>query len=476
MATRHIKATIACKGPVHIGNGERYGKKDYFAIGNDSVGVLDARRFVAGLGPEDLERYCRFLETDSRSSLEDFLKGGPELAALANKCVAYRVDMTLARARRGTRQYFDVAQFVKGADGMPYVPGSSVKGMLRTALLAHVVAADRGTYLPLFDEAVSHGRPGKDACRAIERRALWVEHLNPEDFSDASDIMRYVSVSDSEPLSTSDLVFVKKYDKFSKGDDADHKLAMGKISNEAEFFEGNALNIYRECLRPGTEATVTIDVDERIDAYLVGLTLDADGIKGVLEEAFALYERSFLDRFSLDGVMGLGGSGAGSDDGQCRYVYQGGPLAGRRCRNRAVGNTGYCNTHQSQAGAAVEPVGCYLGGGVDFDGKTVVNALLDGDRRRVGETSSILYGQFPTKRDPSARDYSALDRDVRDAGFEPGYMHAKYDRKGKLTKGKDDHRHWKDVELGVSPHTVKLGIIGNKKYLMGRCSVALKEA
>ena len=107
-----------------------------------------------------------------------------------------------------------------------------------------------------------------------------------------------------------------------------------------------------------------------------------------------------------------------------------------------------------------------------FSNKTVVNALFPGQKQRVDAIAHTLDAQFPTKIDRNR--YQGLWDKVDRAGFNPKSMHAQY-RNGRLKKAKDDHRHWKDPELGVSPHTVKLAIVGKKKYLMGACQIEIKE-
>ena len=55
-------------------------------------------------------------------------------------------------------------------------------------------------------------------------------------------------------------------------------------------------------------------------------------------------------------------------------------------------------------------------------------------------------------------------------------MRARYDnRNGRLKKAKEDHRHWCDGALGVSPHTLKMGKIGDKMYVMGKCRARFEE-
>ena len=136
--------------------------------------------------------------------------------------------------------------------------------------------------------------------------------------------------------------------------------------------------------------------------------------------------------------------------------------------------TGFCSKHASDGAAAssVTACLCYLGGGVDYDSKTVVNALYEDEYKRLETISSILFAQFPTKIDPSIHAY--LQSEIRESGFEPKTMRAQYGSKG-LKKGKDDHRHWRDPEFKVSHHTLKMGIVGDRKYPMGKCTVKIEE-
>ena len=117
---------------------------------------------------------------------------------------------------------------------------------------------------------------------------------------------------------------------------------------------------------------------------------------------------------------------------------------------------------------------CYLGGGVDFDSKTVLNALFACDAERLRETAHILYAQFPTKIDDrfSGGRHRALWNKVEGEGFPPKQMTAKF-RGGAVSKAKDDHRHWMDEDLGVSPHTMKLGKVGDELLPMGKCSLCI---
>ena len=473
MGVRKLRLDIKVDGLVHIGNGQQYGKRDYFAHGGE-IAVLDVRKFVSRLTPEQVSRYCKFLENAySEFGLQGFLnqKENADLLKVAQGSIAYRIDSPIATARRGAIQYHDVWQFVKDPYGNPYIPGSSVKGMLRTALLLNMVLDDAELRTAAPAETFEDPKKARSATAGakLNKAAFWKERPDPHDSNVVNDIMKYVSVSDSEPLSVNDLVFAKKYDKFSKDDPVDHKLDMGKLTVK----EGNELDVYRECLRPGTIVSVDVVVDERIDEYLSSPVLDAQGLSNILQRSFDFYSKRFLNHFE----SGEGESSASAaSDGVCQYVMTAGPLAGMRCRNKAVGNTGFCNMHQDKAGksAPATETTCYLGGGVDFVSKTVTSALFADEEDAVRAVSSILYSQFPTKIDRSV--HPSLYNDVQRAGFAPIDFEAKRKRpNGRITKAKDDHRHWRDEEIGVSPHTMKWGMVGKERYPMGKCSITVRE-
>lgn len=477
MGTRHITLHLTTVGPVHIGNGNRLGKKDYFAEGA-SIAILDARAFSTRLNARQLAEYIQFLsDASNRATLQDLFDRHSDMRKIAERSIAYTIDSRLDRARRGGYLYHDVAEFVKDSYGRPYVPGSSVKGMLRTALLAATIDGQQEQYACLYDKnALTSGRR-KDwshACSRIEGSVFRGESSRSGARGATNDILRYVSVADSTPLSTDDLVFAKKYDLFSKFDDGRHKKDLGRASDE-DYWEGNSLDIYRESIKPGVSFEITVDIDERIDGYLG--VLDANRLFDIFQRAGEIYDERFLSNFEVE-TESAGRSGAVSfGDGRCQYVYKTGPLKGSRCRNRAVEGTGYCNTHKDKARnntrGSDHATSCYLGGGVGFSSKTVLHALLSDQDEPLDVISHALYAQFPTQIDRDR--YPDLWVDVRKAGFSPREFHARYGRGGRLIRAKNDHRHWQDPELGVSPHTAKLAVVDGKKYQMGKCRLEIEE-
>ena len=442
MAIHHYSMNIEVAGLVHIGNGSQYGKKDYYANGRKIV-VLDTRKFVSMLDEQQVSRYCQFLQDNGRgqhsnanicSDLQTFLDRNPDMRKIAENSIAYEMESSLVTARRGAIQYYDVWEFVKDAYGNPYVPGSSVKGMLRTAILFNAVRADDSMRKLLGDDARNLFRDCKNLNdSSLTEKAFFKEHPDKANFKISNDIMKYISVTDSEPIAGDCLVLAKKFDVFSRNDTADHKA---KFRNLVQY-DGNSLNVYRECLRPGTKFCIDVDIDSRINSFLEECVLDEQGILDVLQKFFEFYSDNFLRKFS-----------------QHRWFEREDPYAIRRSEKTNLTT-------------------CYLGGGVDFASKTVVSALFDSVDERVRAASNVLFTQFPTKLDTHY--YGWLWNKSYNAGFRPKKMRAVRGYGGRLKKAKEDHRHWMDPDLGVSPHTMKYGMVGDNSYPMGKCRVSISE-
>lgn len=192
-----------------------------------------------------------------------------------------------------------------------------------------------------------------------------------------------------------------------------------------------------------------------------------------MQRSFDFYSERFLSHF--DNAAGEE-PGRIPSDGRCQYIIASGPLAGMRCRNAAVDGTGFCNKHQDRECQNILSAGtfCYLGGGVDFMSKTITNALFDKEEDAVRTISHVLYSQFKTEIDRSV--HRALWDSVQYAGFAPKSFVARTKPDGRIKKAKNDHRHWLDEEIGVSPHTMKWGIVGRDRYPMGKCSILIRES
>ena len=131
---RTYRLRLETLAPVFIGSGGKINKKEYILDGDEAL-IPDMRKMYEGLRRAGLAgEYEDYLLNEERGDLGIWLDRNRIGRETYLPWIAYTLD--------SGDVYFDnnrsreVMTFVKDAYGCPYVPGSSVKGMLRTVLLA----------------------------------------------------------------------------------------------------------------------------------------------------------------------------------------------------------------------------------------------------------------------------------------------------------------------------------------------------
>lgn len=223
----------------------------------------------------------------------------------------------------------EIHSFVKDANGRPYIPGSSLKGMIRTALLAYLLGnkkegrdeegmfsyrdIDKGKIQSIC-RTVKQGRVdgGKRGLRneVGELEALAFHQLDLKDGNRVENqknavcsIFRGLLVRDSQPLSLIDLDLAQKVDLFSENS----RRRDSRVSRDAKE-KTNAISTFKEVLRPGTEIYFDLILDSKVFPYSL------DTILGVLdyfnEQCYYYHYKHFQRPTFEKGVVWLGG-GAG---------------------------------------------------------------------------------------------------------------------------------------------------------------------
>ena len=242
---------LETKSPVFIGNGKSYTKKEYlFDPKRKIVSFLDEQKFFTYLVRHGLtDDYERFILRDVGKNLFSFLQ---------NDCRVSREDMeALIRCRIDAADALDedhtlkeIQQFVCNPAGQVYVPGSSIKGALRTALLKALLLKNPpknpDPQIP-FDRKAS-----------FEPAYFHTLSLKPGRQNPLNSILQGVRISDSAPISDRQLALTRKIDEFPD-----------------ETY--NSINICRECIRPGTRICCTLTLDQSIlhDGKYVDTILEA---------------------------------------------------------------------------------------------------------------------------------------------------------------------------------------------------------
>ena len=200
---RTTPLTLECLSPVHIGSGDRLGPLDFVREGG-RVLVIDQDKFLAYLGktPTLSDAYLPFCESE-RPILADFLRAH---RIPAGDFAAYTLRVAGSVGR-------DVLTFIKAPNGAVFIPGSSVKGAIRSALLHRIVSEQAGVGEAIVREAIEEvrtlRRPMTGRMSAKLRRASATADRAAFGKDHNRDVMRMFQLADSRPVAPSDLVLAE---------------------------------------------------------------------------------------------------------------------------------------------------------------------------------------------------------------------------------------------------------------------------
>ena len=246
-----------------------------------------------------------------------------------------------ANSKVGKKVSFnELATHVATPEGKVYIPGSSIKGAVRTALLWSVLkrcpdAAEKVATALLTKERKGEGgktiriKPS-DAASKLES-LIWDEILKQGDIQDSKYVMSGISISDAMPVGNPETVVLKKLDYSAR------ESKFGKALGAAEG-SVKELPLYRECIVPGTTFSFSMEVDATKTAVLGIRTVD-DVLK-VLQGFFEFIQSQMPNDFKRT---------------------------------------------QVDIGAGVKQGGMYLGAGTGFLTKTLVMSLVAASGRAKGE-------------------------------------------------------------------------------------------
>ena len=267
---KNYEFTLTVKGPVHIGNGKTLSKVDYFFY-KDRIYFPNLHKMFLYIKQMHLiDDYESFMYS-ARNDLTYWLNRKRIISTVAEKCTDYSV----ALSKLPNLKSWKLSTFIKDPYGNPYIPGSSLKGLIRTLLLAKEIVDNPDDYAEIerdicrgIAEIESDIRRGIRNPRANRNNMLNRESSTLEEIAfhklncikerenAVNDVFKGLIVSDSQPLSTNDLIVTEKID-------------YNVVGNE------KPLPLYRESLVPNTQVKFNIAIDTSIFNYTIDDILQA---------------------------------------------------------------------------------------------------------------------------------------------------------------------------------------------------------
>ena len=265
----HHQIQIRALSPVFIGDGDKIGKKEFIFLRREQrLLVPKIEALYAYLQKRGLAaRYEQYLfDRQDKQKLGDWLRdsGVPrkdyEQFTDYELCTEEGIFERCGRERPAS----EILCFIKDAYGKPYVPGSSLKGMMRTALLAAEVRKNRQSYRTCIEairrESSRRGKPKsflKYESAELEDAVFHQLMREGTQRSDAvNDCLSGLLVGDSSPIDIERLTLSQKIDYNLKQQE-------------------QPLPILRECLAPGTVIRFDVTIDTQICPYTMKDILEA---------------------------------------------------------------------------------------------------------------------------------------------------------------------------------------------------------
>ena len=264
---RTFQFSLLAMAPIHIGNGEKYTSRE-FIYENGYFYFPDMGKFYNRMVEKGYDqKFERFLQERKASAsnnrlisfLEDNRISDRDFGGYRIKETGFETEKNNIDSKLGTIN--EVSKFMRDAFGNPYIPGSSLKGAIRTILMNtnpdwnnKNVVKDKKENKSLIPWGAKKGQEFNDLFNAIR-------------------------VSDSKPFRNDSLILVQKWDC------------------SAKLLKVKPLPLYREAIAPLTKVEFTITTTTAEAATLI------EKLEDKALEFYRGYKNFFLKDFPEDKIQ-----------------------------------------------------------------------------------------------------------------------------------------------------------------------------
>lgn len=252
---------LITKGPLFVGSGEEIKKKEYFYDKKNKKIIIPKRhKLYSSLSSMRLENAFEeyIMDPNDRRGLDVWMSNNKVNREVIKECTNYRLDCGDVMLDDKKKSRMQLMACIKDAYGCPYVPGSTLKGLLRTIILTELVKDNNScvnekkellnwSLAPLYNKYDRNNdtkRIGK-VTEKIEKKILTTKEKDGVELEKEYDLLSGLVVSDSDALSTDDLTVCQKVDLNISGKE-------------------NRLPLLRECIKPGTKIKFRITIDNSV--------------------------------------------------------------------------------------------------------------------------------------------------------------------------------------------------------------------
>ena len=298
------RVRLSVLSPVFIGDekGER-SPLEYYLEQKAYVYVISEGKLLRALKEKNrLKDFLTYLEQEDRPNMNRFFSQlGPQQSSVLR-------DATLRKIKTGVSNLSNLRlHMMNPMTGEPYIPGTSIKGSLRLALLYYLASKDTKNFVNRVEQAVEKEKNKKKAGKGIDTdyfQRYKIVKDNRSDGNPRNDILRMLKVSDAFVRIQSRTDYISEV----------YQVKVISLNNDNGGYHfsraGNReINIYVEAIQPGMRFEFDIDIDELLENIFksCGFTgkmdeqlMQALGLKygNLLDE-----ERSFFEKAGLKAMV-----------------------------------------------------------------------------------------------------------------------------------------------------------------------------
>lgn len=240
--------------PVFIGSGEQLGKKEYIYDKHEKKAwVFDRKTLYKHILEENLSDAYENYILGKNGDLYIWMKENNISKSKYSTWTKYCLDCSNAELSKNNR---NISLFVKDPYGLPYIPGSSLKGAIRTVLLGYKLSkSSQMRQLQSDIKYNSRARRRNELSSKLKGPSQMLEEIfhtlkreNVKKEDAVCDELSGMRISDSKPLNIHDLILCQKIDKNIDGKD-------------------RTISILRESLKPQVKICFDMTIDASICNY-----------------------------------------------------------------------------------------------------------------------------------------------------------------------------------------------------------------
>ncbi|MFQ6119189.1 MAG: type III-A CRISPR-associated RAMP protein Csm5 [Methanosarcinales archaeon] len=191
---------ITTKTPLHIGTGNKYSKAEYIIIG-DSLYRISLNKLLATKSNIEKKEFAEDLENPD-FNISDYIK---------NKNIKPS-EIKQYSAKLKSRTPRDIVEQIKVND-RSYIPASSIKGAIRTAILYDLFSVNDFAKVDKFLNNRNIKKRNQNLDLYFQKK---LTNPNKRNFANYS-IMKFIQISDTNPINSMEIYCTKSLEVFDRG-------------------------------------------------------------------------------------------------------------------------------------------------------------------------------------------------------------------------------------------------------------------